>query len=118
MVIPENSGQIVAIIASLGMLTPLIKALHKWHIDVRKTAKPSQGNPTAPAQTVQTGSRWSRMSRFDRLTFIYGASGHLTCLILLVILTLLPAHAATSRDVGVAGILVLSALSVGRFMED
>lgn len=118
MAIPANSGEIVAVIASLSMLTPLIKALHKWHIDIRKTTKSAQDTPSVSAEITQTGSRWSRLPRFDKFKFIYGALGHMVCLTILLISMLLPAHAATSRDVAMAAILVLSAVSVGRFMEE
>jgi hypothetical protein len=117
MAIPNNASEIVGVIASLGMLTPLIKALHKWHIDIRKTAKSSQDGVPAPTQTLQTGSKWSRMSRFDRFTFVYGMLGHMACFICLLVLIILPVHAATSREVAVVGILVLSAISAGRFIE-
>ena len=108
------NSEIVMIIASLAMLTPLIKALHRWHIDSRKTSKPKGGGKAADTVTqgdVFTGiegSRWSRMTTFDRVYVIFN----------LLLLPLLGGfliwtsmfetpRPATSRDVAFVGLVVV-----------
>src|SRR6266850_2729465 len=103
------SSEVVGIIASLALLAPLVRALHKWHIDVRKTSKAAdtatirQGESSAVSQ----GSRWSRMTGLERWQIISNFLIYLGCsLALFWLMMIAERHPATSKDVALVGLLV------------
>jgi|ERR1041384_4921356 hypothetical protein len=109
MATPSSSGEVVAIIASLALLTPLVRALHKWHIDIRRTARPADTVAIDQGQmpTVSQAPQWSRMTRSNRWFIITNFVSYAFMSGLLVwIMIFEPAHAATSKDVAFVGMLV------------
>ncbi len=108
MAVPSSS-EVVGIIASAALLTPLVRELHKWHIDARKTSKPNDTGMTHQSQSLADGagsSRWSRMTRFEKWDFLFNLSGYVLSSAFLLLLLVLPAHPATSRDVVLVGVVV------------
>lgn len=122
MAIAHVSSEVVAIIASLALLTPLVRAIHKWHMDVRKTAKPGTTGTPLQSQTAispQGSSRWSRMGVFERVRFISNLITFAVCGFTLVgFLFLAPVTPATSRDVVMIGLLVCMVIVTSRSDED
>lgn len=109
MAIPTNSGEIVSVIASVSLLAPLVRALHRWHIDVRKTSKRAEAisAKTSHAADAVQGSPWSRMTRFEKWHIVSNFALYVMCSLLLLLEGILvPAHPATSHDVAVIGALV------------
>jgi hypothetical protein len=109
MTISNNSSDIVSIVVALSFLTPLVKAFHRWHIDLRKTAKPGKRQPMISVE--QGGGNQvleSRMSNWDRFFIIFFALNIILDLLLILMFSLvLPPRAATSRDVGQIGLSVV-----------
>jgi hypothetical protein len=109
MAIASSSSEVVGIIASLALLAPLVRALHRWHIDIRKTSKPADTatNRQSQSSTVSHGSRWSRMTGVDRLLVISNFLLYLTLGVALYWLAMrAEPHPATSKDVALVGLLV------------
>jgi hypothetical protein len=111
MAIPSSSTELVAVIASLSMLAPLVRALHKWHMDVRKTSKPAATAQTRQHQistvSQMSGSRWSRMTGFERWTVLSNFAIYIVLTGLLLWMGVFePAHPATTKDIAFVGMVV------------
>lgn len=110
MALATNTSEIVAVIASLALLTPLVRAFHRWHIDLRKT---SNGDKVAtgqrqPLTSTPGASRWSELPRFERWALVINTVIQITCSGALLVLFLSSSHtsAATQRDVALVGLLL------------
>lgn len=126
MTIPNSSGEIVSLIAALSFLTPLVNSLRRWHIDLRKTAKP--GSHPAPPTTSreQPDGRPSPrrlMSKSERRVVIFSAANVvLNIAFVLFFALVVPPHPATSRDVGQVGLtlagLIVSLYNLDQILSD
>lgn len=116
------STEVIAAIASLSLLAPLVRAIHKWHVDIRKTSK-SVAEVTPPqSQTSiasQGTSKWSRMSSFERWAVISNFITFLVCGVALLGLVLFaPTTPASSKEVAVVGLLVCMVVLTSRFSNE
>ena len=122
MAIASSSSEVVGIIASLVLLAPLVRAIHKWHIDIRKTSQPDSAATALQSQisTVSQGSsRWSRMTWFERGYFIFKMLAHIVFTVtLLWFIWFAPSHPASLREVAFIGLLVAMIVMTSRFYED
>lgn len=87
----EISGLVLAVAA----LAPLVKSLHKWHMDIRRS---KADKPTTTRQQ-KTSNRWELW---------LGVSGMALCNVLFIIWILLPDSPASRKDVFTAVFLVIS----------
>ena len=120
MAIAKSSSEVVGIIASLALLAPLVRALHRWHIDVRKTSKPADTATIHQSQSsaVRQGSRWSRMTGVERWQIISNFLLYLGCGIGLFWLAMrAEPHPATSKDVAMVGLLVAMIVTSSRLPD-
>ena len=111
-----SSSEVVGIIASLALLAPLVRALHKWHIDVRKTSKAAAASP-APIQgsTANRVSYWSLRTRSEKWDLIAKLSMYLfSSILLLMMFVLYQSRPATSGDVALVGMLVAMIVTTSR----
>jgi hypothetical protein len=126
MTIPNNIGGIVSVIAALSFLTPLVNSLRRWHIDLRKTAKPgSQPAPVSPSskQPASGPLPLRVMTKSERRMVVFsGATVILNVAFVLLFALVLPPHPATSRDVGQIGLmltgLILSFHNLDQILSD
>ncbi|HEY0550304.1 MAG TPA: hypothetical protein VGF13_11945 [Verrucomicrobiae bacterium] len=116
----NSSSEVVGIIASLALLTPLVRAIHRWHIDARKTSKAAK-TATLQSQSPianQGQSRWSRMSGFERWAAISNLVTFIVCGLTLVALVLFsPSHPASLREVSLIGLLVSMVVVTSRWPD-
>jgi hypothetical protein len=121
MTIPNSSGDIVSFIAALSFLTPLVNSLRRWHVDLRKTAKPgSRPTSATPPREHPTGgpSPIRMMTKSERRMVIFSVTNvFLNIAFVLFFALVLPPHPATSRDVGQIG-LMLAGLMVSFYNLD
>ena len=101
MAIASNSSEVVGIIASLALLAPLVRALHKWHIDVRKTSQPA-----ATATVLQSQSSTVVQTRSEAFWFVYGFIVR-TCCIIYLVSRLVSADRDKPATVGDVALLVI-----------
>ena len=116
---PFSTSDLVCVIAAIATLTPLVKALHKWHIDYRKTSKPSE-TTTARQKPISSGkpegSRWSRLSHFEKGDIIIQILFYVTSVssLLFLLSDSHSTHPATLREVALVGLLVSMIVTTSR----
>ncbi len=86
--------------ASLVLLTPLVRELRRWHIDVRKTARPASTKDILQSQTSKPKSRY--WQTFGFLVMFISVAG-------LMDLSLRhTTQPATLSDVALIGVMVVN----------
>jgi hypothetical protein len=98
MAMANISSEIIGIVVSVSALTPLVKALYRWHIDIRKMSKPVITTTILHAQTSVPRSRFWMFTGFFIMV--------LTQVCLWTIVFLVPETPATTRQVALVGALV------------
>jgi len=106
---------VVMIIASLALLTPLVRAAHKWHIDIRKTAKPA--DKTANENRHADEVRASLAVGVNKLPLIVGLILYVLCSAILLWMMFADPHPATARDVAMVGVFVATIVTTSRLAD-